>query len=94
MFNRLKEKLFGDPRYSRKSVRRAVAAGATAVGLTPEELEKHCIERTGTPFSKFVGKEPGEYRPSFYDSDNKMLADAYDAGRKVQGDPRRAFRGL
>ncbi|MBC7953613.1 MAG: hypothetical protein H7Z12_17575 [Rhodospirillaceae bacterium] len=93
MLGWLKMKLLGDPRYSRKSVRRAVAAGANAVGLTSEELENHCIQRTGTPFSKFVGEEPGGYRPSFYNSDNRVLADAYDAGREVQGDPRRAFRG-
>ena len=75
-------------------MRRAVVAGAAAIDMTPDELEKHCIKRTGTPFSEFVGEEPGGYRPSFYNSDNKLLADAYDAGRETQGDPRRAYRGL
>lgn len=80
--------------YSKAAIRAALEAAATAVGLTADELEKLCISRTARPFSEFLGEEPGGYRPSFYNSNNKILADAYDAGREAQGDPRRAFRGL
>ncbi len=79
--------------YSKTAVRAALEAAAKAVGLTPDELEQISVGRTGRSFSEFLGEEPGGYRPSFYDSNNKVLADAYDAGRQAQGDPRRAFRG-
>ncbi|MBK4723411.1 hypothetical protein JJL56_31665 [Azospirillum sp. YIM DDC1] len=80
--------------YSKAAVRAALEAAAGVVDLTPDELEQISIGRTARPFSEFLGEEPGGYRPSFYDIDNKILADAYDAGRKAQGDPRRAFRGF
>ena len=80
-------------KFNSTDVAKAVEVAAKAVGMSTSELHEHCILRTAIDFSKFLGEEPGGYRPSFYDSDNSILADAYDAGREYQGDPRRSFRG-
>jgi hypothetical protein len=79
--------------YSAAVVKQAVEVAAKAVGMTAEELNAHCRQRTGVGMTEFLGEEPGDYRPSFYNYDNRVLADAYDAGRTFQGDPRRAYRG-
>ncbi len=95
MFGWFKRSSSKEPRYSKRNVRQAAEVGANAVRLSVEALDKIAYRHAGCYFADFVGDEPGDYRPSLYNGpDARILADAYDAAREWQGDPRRAFRGL
>lgn len=76
----------------------SVQIAADTVGLSVEKLDELTKEHgVAASFAEIVGFEGGSkgYRPTLKGSNTaNIIADAYDAAREFQGDPRRAFRGL